>query len=167
MKRVLASPAKLALAALTATMISAACTSLQAPEITGTRAWINSGPLTIEELRGKVVLIDFWTYTCVNCIRTFPYLKQWLAKYADDGLVIIGIHSPEFEFEKEYPNVLQATKDNGITWPVAQDNDFETWSNLSNRFLPAKYLIDKDGTVRYTHFGEGATTKQRNRSEHC
>ena len=149
------SPAKLALTALAAIVISTACTGFPAPEISGIRAWINSGPLTIKELRGKVVLVDFWTDTCVNCIRTFPYLKQWHAKYADDGLVIIGIHSPEFEFEKEYPNVLQATKDNGITWPVAQDNDFETWSNLSNRFWPAKYLIDKDGTVRYTHFGEG------------
>ena len=152
----MASPAKLALAALTAIMISAACTSFQAPEITGIRAWINSGPLTIEELRGKVVLVDFWTYTCVNCIRTFPYLKQWHAKYADDGLVIIGVHSPEFDFEKNYSNVLQATRDYGITWPVAQDNDFKTWRNYSNRFWPAKYLIDKDGVVRYTHFGEGA-----------
>ena len=149
-------PARLVLSALTFLMISAACTSFQAPEITGIRAWINSEPLTIEGLRGKVVLVDFWTYTCVNCIRTFPYLKQWHAKYADDGLVIIGIHSPEFEFEKDYANVLQATRDNGITWPVAQDNDFETWSNYSNSFWPAKYLIDKDGIVRYTHFGEGA-----------
>ena len=149
-------PARLALSALTAVIISAACTSFQAPEITGIRAWINSGPLTIEGLHGKVVLVDFWTYTCVNCIRTFPYLKQWHAKYADDGLVIIGVHSPEFEFEKDYSNVLKATRDNGITWPVAQDNDFETWSNFSNRFWPAKYLIDKDGVVRYTHFGEGA-----------
>ncbi|MDA1129068.1 MAG: redoxin domain-containing protein [Chloroflexi bacterium] len=156
MKCSLSSPAKLALAALVAIIVSAACTSFKAPEITGIRAWINSEPLTIEELRGKVVLIDFWTYTCVNCIRTFPYLKQWNAQYSDDGLVIIGIHSPEFDFEKNYTNVLQATKENGITWPVAQDNDFETWSNYSNRFWPAKYLIDKDGIVRYTHFGEGA-----------
>ncbi|MCH8988785.1 MAG: redoxin domain-containing protein [Chloroflexi bacterium] len=156
MKRTLVSPAKLALTALAVIMISAACTSFPAPEIKGIKAWINSEPLTIEELRGKVVLVDFWTYTCVNCIRTFPYLKQWYAKYADDGLVIIGVHSPEFEFEKDYSNVLQATRDNGITWPVAQDNDFETWRNYSNRFWPAKYLIDKDGMVRYTHFGEGA-----------
>ena len=156
MKRKLVSPAKLALTALVAMMLSAACTSFQAPEIKGIRAWINSEPLTIEELRGNVVLVDFWTYTCVNCIRTFPYLKQWQAKYADDGLVIIGVHSPEFEFEKEYSNVLQATRDHGITWPVALDNDFATWRNYSNRFWPAKYLIDKDGVVRYTHFGEGA-----------
>ena len=156
MKIGLARPAKWALPALAAIMISAACTSFQAPEITGIKAWINSESLTIEELRGKVVLVDFWTYTCVNCIRTFPYLKQWHAKYADDGLVIIGVHSPEFEFEKDYSNVLQATRDNGITWPVAQDNDFVTWRSYFNRFWPAKYLIDKDGVVRYTHFGEGA-----------
>ena len=149
-------PARLALTAMAAIMIATACVSFKAPEITGIRAWINGGPLTIEELRGKVVLIDFWTYTCVNCIRTFPYLKQWHAKYADNGLVIIGIHSPEFEFEKDYSNVLQATRTNGITWPVAQDNDFETWSNFSNRVWPAKYLIDKDGVIRYAHLGEGA-----------
>ena len=137
-------------------MVSIACTSFQAPEVKGIKAWINSGPLTIEELRGKVVLVDFWTYSCVNCIRTFPYLREWNAKYADDGLVIIGVHSPEFEFEKDYSNVLRATQDNGITWPVAQDNDFETWQNYSNRFWPAKYLIDKEGVIRYTHFGEGA-----------
>ena len=137
-------------------MVSIACTSFQAPEVKGIKAWINSEPLTIEELRGKVVLVDFWTYSCVNCIRTFPYLREWNAKYADDGLVIIGVHSPEFEFEKDYSNVLRATQDNGITWPVAQDNDFETWQNYSNRFWPAKYLIDKKGVIRYTHFGEGA-----------
>ncbi len=137
-------------------MMAVACTTFKAPEIKGIDAWINSEPLTIEELRGKVVLVDFWTYSCVNCIRTFPALRQWHAKYADDGLVIIGVHSPEFEFEKDYGNVLKATQDNGITWPVAQDNDFETWKNYSNRFWPAKYLIDKDGVVQYTHFGEGA-----------
>ena len=155
MTSVTAIPAKLVLSALTVIIIATACTSFPAPEIKGIRAWINSEPLTIEELRGKVVLVDFWTYTCVNCIRTFPYLKQWHAEYADDGLVIIGVHTPEFEFEKVYSNVLQATRENGITWPVAQDNDFETWRNYSNRFWPAKYLIDKDGVVRYTHFGEG------------
>jgi thiol-disulfide isomerase/thioredoxin len=155
-RRRTAFPAKIMLAALVAIMAAAACTSFQAPEIKGIRAWINSEPLTIEGLRGKVVLVDFWTYTCVNCIRTIPYLKQWQAKYEDDGLVIIGVHSPEFDFEKDYSNVLQATRDNGITWPVAQDNDFETWKNYSNRFWPAKYLIDKDGVVRYTHFGEGS-----------
>ena len=127
-----------------------------AAEVEGIKAWINSDPLTIEELKGKVVLVDFWTYTCINCIRTFPYLKQWHSKYADDGLVILGIHTPEFKFEKDYDNVVQATLDNGITWPVAQDNDYVTWKNYSNRYWPAKYLVDKEGFVRYTHFGEGA-----------
>ncbi len=125
----------------------------QAAEVEGIAAWINSDPLTIEELEGKVVLVDFWTYTCINCIRTFPYLKLWHSRYADDGLVILGIHTPEFEFEKDYENVVQATRDNGIIWPVAQDNDYVTWKNYGNRFWPAKYLIDQDGVVRYTHFG--------------
>ncbi len=149
-------PVRLALPALAAVILAAGCTSYKAPEISGIRSWINSGPLTIEEQRGNVVLVDFWTYTCVNCIRTFPYLRDWQGKYSDAGLVIIGVHSPEFEFEKEYSNVLQATREHGITWAVAQDNDFETWRNFANSFWPAKYLIDKDGIVRYTHFGEGA-----------
>ena len=126
-----------------------------AAELAGISAWINSEPLTLRQLRGQVVLIDFWTYTCVNCIRTFPYLKLWHSRYADDGLVILGIHTPEFEFEKDYDNVRQATVDNGILWPVAQDNDFATWGAYNNRYWPAKYLIDRDGVVRYTHFGEG------------
>ena len=126
-----------------------------AAEPAGIYAWINSDPLTLEQLRGKVVLVDFWTYTCVNCIRTFPYLKLWHSRYADDGLVILGIHTPEFDFEKNYWNVLESTKENGIVWPVAQDNDFETWQAYDNRFWPAKYLIDQDGVIRYTHFGEG------------
>ena len=130
-----------------------------AAEVEGIAAWINSEPLTIAGLRGKVVLLDFWTYTCINCIRTFPYLKLWHSKYADDGLVILGIHTPEFEFEKDYDNVVQATLDNAITWPVAQDNDFVTWRNYNNRYWPAKYLIDQDGVVQYTHFGEGGYAK--------
>jgi thiol-disulfide isomerase/thioredoxin len=123
--------------------------------VEGVAAWINSQPLTIQGLRGQVVLVDFWTYTCVNCIRTFPYLKLWHARYADDGLVILGVHTPEFAFEKELNNVVQATRDNGILWPVALDNEFATWNNYSNRYWPAKYLVDQDGVVRYTHFGEG------------
>ena len=128
----------------------------QAPEVQGIVAWINNEPLTIQELRGKVVLVDFWTYTCINCIRTFPFLKLWHARYADDGLVILGVHTPEFDFEKILDNVETATRDNRILWPVALDNDYVTWHNYSNRFWPAKYLIDRDGVVRYTHFGEGA-----------
>ena len=126
-----------------------------APEFGGIEAWINGGPLAMEELRGQVVLIDFWTYTCINCIRTFPFLKQWNSRYADDGLVIVGVHSPEFEFEKDYDNVVEATQNEALAWTMAQDNDFVTWRGYNNRFWPAKYLIDKDGVVRYTHFGEG------------
>ena len=137
-----------------------------AAEVAGIAAWINSQPLTIEELRGKVVLVDFWTYTCINCIRTFPYLKLWHSRYADDGLVILGIHTPEFEFEKDYDNVAQATKDNGIIWPVAQDNDYTTWRNYSNQYWPAKYLIDRDGVLRYQHFGEGAYAETEERIRH-
>ena len=128
----------------------------QAAEVEGIIAWVNNEPLTIQELRGRVVLVDFWTYTCINCIRTFPFLKLWHARYADDGLVILGVHTPEFDFEKNLDNVVDATRDNGIIWPVALDNDYVTWDNYSNRFWPAKYLIDRDGVVRYTHFGEGA-----------
>ena len=128
----------------------------QAPDFQGIANWINSDPLTMEELRGKVVLIDFWTYTCVNCIRTMPYLKRWHAKYADKGLIIVGVHSPEFEFEKLTPNVVDRANTFGLTYPIAQDNDFATWRAYSNRAWPAKYLVDKDGVVRYKHFGEGS-----------
>ena len=127
-----------------------------APEFGGIEAWINGGPLTMEELRGKVVLIDFWTYTCNNCINTFPFLRKMHARYASEGLVIVGVHSPEFDFEKSYDNVLEATQNDALVWPMAQDNDFVTWRRYSNRYWPAEYLIDKDGVVRYTHFGEGA-----------
>ena len=126
-----------------------------APEFGGIDAWINGDPLTMEELRGRVVLVDFWTYTCINCIRTFPFLKQWYSRYTDDGLVIVGVHTPEFDFEKDYDNVVEATEANGLDWTMAQDNDFITWRRFENRFWPAKYFIDKDGVVRYTHFGEG------------
>ncbi len=126
-----------------------------APEFGGINAWINGGPYTMEDLRGQVVLIDFWTYTCINCIRTYPFLKQWHLRYANDGLVIVGVHTPEFEFEKDYENVVEATQLNALEWAVAQDNDFITWRRYNNRFWPAKYLIDKNGVVRYTHWGEG------------
>ena len=127
----------------------------RAPDFIAGGEWINSGPLSMEELRGKVVLVDFWTYTCVNCIRTFPFLKEWHAKYADDGLVIVGVHSPEFDFEKLYDNVVASAEEFGLEYAIVQDNDFDTWRAYDNRFWPAKYLIDKEGTVRYTHFGEG------------
>ena len=144
--------------ALTATPSPPPADGPIAPEVAGIKAWINSQPLMVSDLRGKVVLVDFWTYTCVNCIRTFPYLKLWHAKYADDGLVILGVHTPEFNFEKKPENVRQAVRDYGIGWPVALDNDYDTWRAYENRYWPAKYLIDKDGVIRYIHFGEGAYT---------
>ena len=127
----------------------------EAPEFAGIANWINSDPLTMEELRGKVVLIDFWTYTCINCIRTMPFLREWQEKYADRGFAIVGVHAPEFEFEKLAPNVERASADLGLEYAIAQDNDFLTWRAYDNRFWPAKYLVDQDGQVRYTHFGEG------------
>ena len=126
-----------------------------APEFRGTQEWINSEPLTMDSLRGNVVLIDFWTYTCVNCIRTLPFLREWHDRYSDEGLVIVGVHTPEFEFEKIYQNVVDATIEDGVAWPVVQDNDFAVWRSYSNRYWPAKYLIDQTGVIRYTHFGEG------------
>lgn len=127
----------------------------EAPEFTGITNWIGSTPLTMAGLRGKVVLIDFWTYTCINCIRTLPYITSWHEKYKDDGLVVIGVHTPEFEFEKDTQNVIDAMEKYGIDYAVPQDNDFKTWRAYKNRYWPAKYLIDKNGYVRYTHFGEG------------
>jgi thiol-disulfide isomerase/thioredoxin len=127
-----------------------------APELVGIVQWLNSEPLTLADLRGKVVLVDFWTYTCINCLRTFPYLRDWHEKYASKGLIIVGIHSPEFEFEKIEVNVRQAVARERVTWPVAMDNDFATWRAYRNRFWPHKFLVDKDGVVRYDHIGEGA-----------
>ncbi len=126
-----------------------------AQELTAGGEWFNSKPLTIKELKGKVVLVDFWTYTCINCIRTLPYIEDWHEKYADKGLVIIGVHTPEFEFEKNPANVKKAIKDFGLKYPIMQDNDYATWTAYNNHYWPAKYLIDKNGRVREVHFGEG------------
>lgn len=126
-----------------------------APAIQGISTWINSPPLQLSTLKGKVVLVDFWTYSCINCIRTLPYLNNYYKKYHKDGLVIIGVHSPEFDFEKNETNVQDAVKRDGIQYPVALDNQFSTWRNFKNHFWPAHYLIDKDGQVVYEHFGEG------------
>lgn len=126
-----------------------------APELNAGGEWFNTSPLSMSELKGKVVLVDFWTYTCINCIRTLPYLKSWHEKYAEQGLVIIGVHAPEFEFEKSGDNVKKAIDDFAIPYPVMQDNEFSTWRAYRNKYWPAKYLIDKDGNIRYTHFGEG------------
>jgi cytochrome c biogenesis protein CcdA/thiol-disulfide isomerase/thioredoxin len=126
-----------------------------APPLHADGDWINTKPLAISQLRGKVVLIDFWTYSCINCLRTLPHLKAWNTTYGKQGLVIIGVHTPEFAFEHVSSNVRAAVKRLGITYPVVQDNRFLTWDNYSNQYWPAEYLIDKTGHVRHTHFGEG------------
>ncbi len=126
-----------------------------APNLIPGGEWVNSDPLTLEQLRGKVVLIDFWTYTCINCIRTLPYLKSWNEKYGDEGLVIIGVHTPEFEFEKDINNLKDAVNDFELTYPIMQDNDYATWRAYDNHYWPAKYLIDAKGNIRYHHYGEG------------
>ncbi len=129
--------------------------SIPAPEFTGISTWLNSDPLTIAQLKGKVVLVDFWTYTCINCVRTLPYVTKWYETYKDQGFVVIGMHTPEFAVEKLTPNVQKALKRYNITYPVAQDNDYKTWTAYENSFWPAHYLIDKNGNIVYTHFGEG------------
>ena len=128
-----------------------------APELAGISGYLNSDnkEIKISDFKGKVVLIDFWTYTCINCIRTFPHLINWHEKYADKGLVIIGVHTPEFEFEKKRENVQAALEKFGIEYYVVQDNDYATWKAFKNRYWPHKFLIDSDGFVRYDHIGEG------------
>lgn len=134
----------------------------------GVNEWINSEELVFEELQAqnKVVLVDFWTYTCNNCIRTLPYLNRWHNEYADSGLVIIGIHTPEFEFEKSLDNLKEAIERFEIEYPIVQDNNYWNWRAFANRFWPAKYLIDKDGYVRYIHFGEGAYDQTEEAIQH-
>jgi cytochrome c biogenesis protein CcdA/thiol-disulfide isomerase/thioredoxin len=130
----------------------------RAPDFTGTQEWFNTPggrPLTLAGLRGKVVLLDFWTYTCINCIRTLPYLKAWDARYRRDGLVVVGVHTPEFEFEHSAANVAAAIRQNGLRYPVVQDNGYATWNAWQNEAWPAHYLIDARGHVRYVHLGEG------------
>ena len=126
-----------------------------APRLHADGDWINTKPLTLAQLHGKVVLIDFWTYSCINCLRTLPHLKAWDATYRSKGLVIIGVHTPEFAFERVSSNVRSAVKRLGIRYPVVQDNRFKTWDNYANQYWPAEYLIDRTGHVRHTHFGEG------------
>jgi cytochrome c biogenesis protein CcdA/thiol-disulfide isomerase/thioredoxin len=126
-----------------------------APEFAGITRWLNSRPLTMRSLRGRVVLIDFWTYTCINCLRTLPYVTAWDRRYREKGLTIVGVHTPEFGFEKDTANVRDAIARNHIRYPVAQDNAYGTWDAWGNQFWPAKYLVDATGQVRYTHFGEG------------
>jgi cytochrome c biogenesis protein CcdA/thiol-disulfide isomerase/thioredoxin len=134
----------------------------QAPEFAGIAEWINTPPLTLEQLRGKVVLVDFWTYSCINCVRTLPYLKHWYDTYKDKGLVIVGVHTPEFEFEKASSNVKDAVKRFGISYPVALDNKYATWLRYDNHYWPAHYLVDQQGIIREMHFGEGAYLETEN-----
>jgi thiol-disulfide isomerase/thioredoxin len=129
---------------------------VEMPEFTGIARWLNTdGPLTKAGLKGKVTLVDFWTYSCINCIRTLPHVTAWHGTYADQGLVIVGVHTPEFDFEKDEGNVRAAMAKHGIAYPVAQDNDYKTWRAYSNRYWPAHYLFDRKGVLRYHHFGEG------------
>jgi thiol-disulfide isomerase/thioredoxin len=125
------------------------------PPLTGAVAWLNSPPLTREGLKGKVVLVDFWTYSCINCLRAIPYVRAWAEKYRDQGLVVIGVHSPEFAFEKNIDTVRHAVADLAITYPVAIDNDYAIWRAFDNQYWPAHYFIDAEGRIRHHHFGEG------------
>ncbi len=127
----------------------------QMPSLDGAVEWINSPPLTAEALKGKVVLVDFWTYSCINCLRALPYVRAWADKYKDQGLVVIGVHAPEFAFEKEIPNVKQAVKDLHVDYPVAIDNNYAIWRAFGNHYWPAHYFIDAQGRIRHHHFGEG------------
>ena len=130
--------------------------NIPAPDFLGIDKWLNTGkPLKIASLKGKVVLVDFWTYTCINCIRTLPHVTSWYDKYKYDGFVVIGVHTPEFQFEHDTNNVLNAIRMYGIHYPVAQDNEYATWNSYSNQYWPAEYLIDEKGIIRRTHFGEG------------
>jgi thiol-disulfide isomerase/thioredoxin len=137
----------------------------EAPAFTDTQQWFNTPGgrrLSVAGLRGRVVLVDFWTYTCINCVRTLPYVEAWYRRYHRQGLTVVGVHTPEFPFEKEASNVERAIGDYGLTYPVVQDNEYGTWTAYGNQYWPAKYLIDAGGRIRYVHFGEGAyeTTEQ-------
>ena len=128
----------------------------QAPNFTGISNWLNSSPLNISDLRGKVVMVNFWTYGCYNCVNTLPHVTKLHAKYKDKGLVIVGVHTPEFPFERSTSNVQAALKRHGIEYPVAQDNDSATWKAYRNRYWPAQYIVDQSGKIVYFHAGEGA-----------
>jgi thiol-disulfide isomerase/thioredoxin len=125
------------------------------PDLVGAVGWLNSGPLNTKALRGKIVLVNFWTYTCINSLRPMPYVKSWAAKYKDEGLVVIGVHTPEFSFEHERPNVQWATRTFNISFPVAIDSDYNVWQAFYNEAWPAQYIVDGKGQIRYRHYGEG------------
>ena len=125
------------------------------PALTGATRWLNSEPLTPNGLRGKVVLVDFWTYTCINWLRTMPYVRAWAEKYKDQGLVVIGVHTPEFSFEHDFDNVRRASKEMMVDFPIATDNDYAVWQAFDNHYWPALYFIDAQGQIRHHEFGEG------------
>jgi thiol-disulfide isomerase/thioredoxin len=125
------------------------------PELTGATGWVNTEPLRTEDLRGRVVLVDFWTLTCINWLRTEPWIRAWGRAYADDGLVVLGVHTPEFRFERDLDLVRRAVADRDIDYPVAADNDYAVWTAFDNHYWPALYLVDRDGAIRDHHFGEG------------
>jgi thiol-disulfide isomerase/thioredoxin len=127
----------------------------QIPSLAGAVDWLNTPPLTAEALRGHVVLVDFWTYSCINCLRALPYVEAWAKKYRDQGLIVIGVHAPEFAFERNIDNVRAAVKRLGIDYPVAIDNNYAIWRGFTNEYWPAHYFIDGDGRIRHHHFGEG------------
>ena len=131
-----------------------------APEFTELKNWVNSKPLTLADLRGQVVLLNFWTFGCFNCQNTIPHIRDLYAKYHGQGFEIVGLHAPEFDYEKEATNVAKAVKKDRITWPVAQDNGFKTWRRYKNGFWPSFYYLDRTGKVRYTHIGEGDYAEQ-------
>jgi thiol-disulfide isomerase/thioredoxin len=128
---------------------------VQMPALDGATAWIGAEPLDLAELRGHVVVVDFWTLTCINWLRTEPYVRAWSQAYRDDGLVVVGVHTPEFSFEHDIGLVRQATAERSIDYPVALDNDYEVWSAFDNHYWPALYFVDADGVIRNHHFGEG------------
>lgn len=133
---------------------------MPAPEISG-QSWVNSKPLNLAELKGKVVLVEFWTFGCYNCRNVEPYIKGWHQKYADKGFVVIGVHSPEFSYERSVENVQNYIREHSIKYPVVIDNDFKTWNRYNNRYWPAMYLIDKRGIMRYLRVGEGGYQQNR------
>ena len=135
--------------------VAATAAQATAPDFAGISTWFNSKPLNIADLRGKVVLVDFWTYGCVNCVNTLPHVTDLYAKYKDKGLVVVGVHTPEFPFERSASNVQAALKRHGITYPVAQDNESKTWDAYHNQYWPAQYVIDQSGKIVFQHAGEG------------
>lgn len=130
-------------------------THTAAPNFVGVKAWLNSGPLNIADLRGKVVLVDFWTYGCYNCVNTLPHVTRLYDTYKDKGFIVVGVHTPEFPFEKSTDNVQAAIKRYGIRYPVAQDNKYATWNAYHNQYWPAQYIVDRNGTIVFEHAGEG------------